>query len=162
MTTLRKTWLLPIALCSLAGFSEESQALGTAQSDVISTADVAVSGTVLDEGDPIPGVRLDPKTISARQNHTCALDRGGKAYCWGRGNFAKLGNGEAGANYEELRPVPVATSIKFASISAGKDHTCATAVDGKGYCWGNGVDGRLGNGAARRQSTPVLISPVTD
>lgn len=89
-------------------------------------------------------------TISAGVDHTCAITTENKAYCWGRGNFAKLGNGQAGAQYEELLPVPVAASVEFASISTGKEHTCAVAVDGKGYCWGNDGAGRAGLGVGRR------------
>jgi len=88
--------------------------------------------------------------ISAGIDHTCGITTDKAAYCWGRGNFAKLGNGQAGARYEELRPVRVATSVQFASISTGREHTCAVAVDGKGYCWGNDANGRAGVGVGAR------------
>lgn len=83
MITLRKTWLLPAVLFALAGSPEESRALGTTSSGEIAGGITQVSDTHLAGGDLTPAVSIDPKTISAKQNHTCALDQSGKAYCWG-------------------------------------------------------------------------------
>jgi alpha-tubulin suppressor-like RCC1 family protein len=41
-------------------------------------------------------------------------------------------------------PIPVSTAARFESVSAGIIQTCAVAVGGTGYCWGNDTFGQLG------------------
>lgn len=103
--------------------------------------------------------------ISAGTAHTCALLATGVARCWGAGGNGRLGNGSTGN-----RPFPVAVSgvtsataakSRFTSISAGGSHTCARVAGGTVKCWGAGADGRLGNGAAGDQLTPVAVSSLT-
>lgn len=52
----------------------------------------------------------------------------------------------------------VITVIAFTRISAGISHSCALTTSGSIYCWGNNVDGRLGNGTTTSSLTPVLVS----
>ena len=49
----------------------------------------------------------------------------------------------------------VAGEIWFSSVSAGFFHTCAVALDGRAYCWGEGATGALGNGRAGRAGRPT-------
>ena len=95
--------------------------------------------------------------VSAGPEHTCAV-AGGAAYCWGLNSSGQLGN-----NSTEMSPVPVPVNTSDAlagrtvtSISAGGDFTCAIA-DGDAFCWGNGTDGRLGNGDTAPSSVPVAV-----
>ena len=46
------------------------------------------------------------------------------------------------------------------TLSIGADHTCAILDDGSVSCWGEGSDGRLGNGATSDVSTPTLTSSL--
>jgi hypothetical protein len=39
----------------------------------------------------------------------------------------------------------VGGGLSFASISAGRRHTCGITTDGASYCWGSDVYGALGN-----------------
>ncbi len=97
--------------------------------------------------------------ITTSGDHTCALTARGQAYCWGsqgsyNGDFVMVPAGALGDgtlnNSLENGPQAVIGGLKFASISAGQDHTCALTTKGRAYCWGanggaNG-DGRLGDG----------------
>src|ERR1700735_5260795 len=73
--------------------------------------------------------------VSAGQNHTCALDLQGRAYCWGSNAYGQLGVttvdsacGPSTGRYAcSLVPVPVATTALFVTISAGGIHTCAVS-----------------------------------
>ena len=102
-------------------------------------------------------------SVSAGENHTCGLTANGIAYCWGSNRSGQLGT-EA-----ELRPcerdsrwgcsatpVVVAGGLRFASLSAGLDHTCAVNQDGTVYCWGSNGHGQLGDGTTTDRSMPNM------
>jgi len=83
--------------------------------------------------------------ITTSGSHTCALTARGQAYCWGENSDGKLGDGtttSSGVN----GPQAVIGGLRFASISAGQDHTCALTTTGRAYCWGANSDGKLGDG----------------
>ncbi|MBM4413645.1 MAG: hypothetical protein FJ040_09430 [Chloroflexi bacterium] len=46
----------------------------------------------------------------------------------------------------------------FATISAGKYHTCALTSAGVAYCWGRNEYGELGDGSSITRVLPVLVS----
>lgn len=48
-------------------------------------------------------------------------------------------------------------TARFAAVSAGWTHTCA-ATGVSAYCWGDGSDGQIGDGATTEQHSPVLVS----
>lgn len=56
----------------------------------------------------------------------------------------------------------VGECVEVASIAAGAGrHTCAVLTDGSGRCWGDGSDGKLGNGSNADVSTPVVVSGLS-
>ncbi len=87
-------------------------------------------------------------------------------YCWGHGSSGQLGNGE---RKDHDRPVAVCAEGYTAdcaehplsgvkAISAGGEHVCAIVGDDrKAYCWGNGSNGRLGNGKTDYSLVPVVV-----
>jgi alpha-tubulin suppressor-like RCC1 family protein len=89
--------------------------------------------------------------ITAGTSHTCAIvgaDRG--LYCWGRNDNWQLGNRDVGDF--STAPVPVAgigvaprlTGVD--QVGAGADHTCAILDSGALVCFGQTLNGLLGNG----------------
>lgn len=123
---------------------------------------VYVSAAVAAEDDVVAGIPIDPTTITAGEGHVCALSLDGRAYCWGQGAEGQLGTGTTS---DQFRPTPVlgpdgGPALRFASISAGRWHTCALTVDGQAYCWGAGGNGQLGNGefgASAGKKYPVAV-----
>jgi len=86
--------------------------------------------------------------FSIGDDHGCGLTAEGEAWCWGANHDGRLGNGTTGPTPFDGSPVRVATDLRFAAISAGFEHTCAVATDGRGYCWGSDEVGQLGDGPA--------------
>ncbi|MEI7689707.1 MAG: hypothetical protein WCI79_01925, partial [Candidatus Saccharibacteria bacterium] len=86
--------------------------------------------------------------ISVGATHSCYINTANNAYCWGNNGSGQLGNGDA-LSADQLRPSIVSSgSLRFKSISAGENYTCAIGTDDKAYCWGSDDSGRLGNGSA--------------
>jgi alpha-tubulin suppressor-like RCC1 family protein len=96
-------------------------------------------------------------SLSVSEHITCGLTGDGVAYCWGDNAFGQLGLGNT-VLAESTIPLPVATEIKFESISAGHYHVCGIATNGAAYCWGSNHMGQLGDGTQSASATPVPVS----
>jgi alpha-tubulin suppressor-like RCC1 family protein len=90
--------------------------------------------------------------VDAGSAHTCALDPGGNAFCWGLGTAGELGNGSAS---NSPTPVAVTGALTFAAIGAGSGRTCGVTTTGAAYCWGSAP---LGDGSASNSLTPVAVT----
>jgi alpha-tubulin suppressor-like RCC1 family protein len=104
-------------------------------------------------------------TVSSGQQHTCAAQTDGTAWCWGLDDYGQLGDGPAhqscGPNgmYDcSFTPTQVSGLSGTVDISAGSSHSCATLTDGTAWCWGHGEYGRLGDGSVIDSDTPVQVS----
>ena len=51
---------------------------------------------------------------------------------------------------------------KWISISAGKAHTCGITINRLAYCWGEGDEGRLGDGRPLPSAVPVPVLALGD
>jgi alpha-tubulin suppressor-like RCC1 family protein len=118
--------------------------------------------------DPVPMVTgLRWASITAGGAHTCGLIPAGEAYCWGSNSYGQLGVGSlTGPETCHVRydfpcssvPVPVATTLRWASITGGVGRTCGLTTGGEAYCWGLNSDGQLGNGSTANSAVPVAVS----
>jgi alpha-tubulin suppressor-like RCC1 family protein len=105
-----------------------------------------------DKQDPVPspkqvGAPLEPKiasparspliAVSSGFDHTCAIARGGAAYCWGFGYTGQLGNG---IKTNSVTAVAVSGGLRFAHLESGDRSTCGVSTDGAAYCWGQEPD----------------------
>jgi alpha-tubulin suppressor-like RCC1 family protein len=93
--------------------------------------------------------------VSAGGEHTCALDQGGAAFCWGRGDNGELGDGRVRSS---ATPVPVHGGRRYIAITAGRHHSCAIAEDGGAYCWGWNKYGQLGVGSTTGLGEPTGVA----
>ena len=96
--------------------------------------------------------------ITAGDNHMCALDSVGAAYCWGDNADGELGDGTTA---DSSVPVAVDASGVLAGktltqITAESDHTCAVDSTGAAYCWG---DNSKANSATAPRPTPASRWP---
>ena len=94
--------------------------------------------------------------VSAGAEHACALNLGGRAFCWGSDSHGQLGDHH---KINSTTPIPIVDSLLvFSTISAGGRHTCGLTVSGTALCWGDGRKGQLGNGFVGTSDVPVLVS----
>lgn len=93
--------------------------------------------------------------VRAGERHTCALDRGGVAYCWGENTYGQLGDG---TTTNRSAPVAVAGGLSFTELAPGSSHTCGRTNSGAIFCWGANAEGQLGNGTTTDSSVPVNLA----
>ncbi len=93
-------------------------------------------------------------SVSAGDNHSCAILDDGTVRCWGYGYSGQLGYGRQAnvgdapvSSVVSAGPVNLGAGARAVAISAGASHTCAILDDGGVVCWGYGADGRLGYGS---------------
>jgi alpha-tubulin suppressor-like RCC1 family protein len=107
------------------------------------------------------GTDSDWAQVSGRDNHTCAVKTTSTLYCWGDNTDGQLGLGAAGA--DQLTPQLVVGRTDWAMVDAGGSgiaggrFTCALTDWGGLYCWGDGANGALGQGARTDMLTPTRV-----
>ena len=111
-----------------------------------SSVPVAVSST---------GFGTEFASISAGDDHTCALSTVGGLWCWGHNASGQLGDA---TNRDKLVPVSIVrTKGRVTSVSAGGQHTCIVTRPGEVRCWGAGSLGQLGDGSTANSLVPVPV-----
>jgi alpha-tubulin suppressor-like RCC1 family protein len=99
-----------------------------------------------------------PKTeavaLTAGGYHTCVVNAGGKASCWGHNANGQLGDNTT--TDPKIEPVAVVGVGPLTNtITAGGFHTCAIlASDSTVRCWGMNNDGQLGRGTNNSSESP--------
>jgi alpha-tubulin suppressor-like RCC1 family protein len=80
--------------------------------------------------------------------HMLALDREGRVWSWGAGEYGRCGNGRSS------QPLPARVEIleeaggRFVGVAAGGAHSLAVREDGALWAWGKSETGQLGMGPA--------------
>jgi alpha-tubulin suppressor-like RCC1 family protein len=128
--------------------------LGTGATGGTETSPTAVTGG------------LQFSRLAAGAFHTCGVTTTGTTACWGANESGQLGSaaGETclddGAASVACRSTPATVSggHAFVVVYAGWAHSCGILATGAAYCWGNGADGQLGNGATLNSQDPVAVS----
>jgi regulator of chromosome condensation (RCC1) repeat-containing protein/Regulator of Chromosome Condensation (RCC1) repeat protein len=123
------------------GFTEAGAALCWGRNPSAIAGPHFTSPTPLSFG---PFLSISPARLTA-----CALTLSNTAVCWGRNQEGELGDG---TQVPRPTPVPVTTSLLFASIEASWIHTCALTSAGAAHCWGR-WQGQL----LPRDLTPVSV-----
>ncbi|WP_374000214.1 Ig-like domain-containing protein [Bdellovibrio bacteriovorus] len=93
--------------------------------------------------------------VSAGDDFTCGI-KNGDVYCWGKNWGGQMGVGTTGGT----RTVPGLTldqAADFVEVSTGSDYACAINTDKELYCWGQNLNGQLGDGTQTAKTLPVLI-----
>ncbi|HIF99395.1 MAG TPA: hypothetical protein EYQ54_20630, partial [Myxococcales bacterium] len=98
--------------------------------------------------------------IAAGEFHTCIGTPTGEALCWGDNTSGQAGN----ANLITPATTPdlvVGLAGTVQAIEAGQEFTCALLDSGGVDCWGNNLDGQLGNGSTVNSFLPSGVTGLT-
>ncbi len=91
--------------------------------------------------------------------HTCAVVMGG-VKCWGNNNAGQLGNNSLVNSFTPVDVVGLSSGAL--SVAVGQDHSCALLSDKTVKCWGNNLQGQLGDGSSLSQGTnPKSLTPIS-
>ena len=94
--------------------------------------------------------------VFAGLSHTCAIDSGGAAYCWGWNRNGQVGVGVV-SDAGFATPQRVVGGFTFDRLSVAGSHSCARTTTGVWYCWGDNESGALGVGTTTDSGTPLKV-----
>lgn len=106
--------------------------------------------------------------LATGATHACAAKTDGTVWCWGSNDSGELGSG-SGSDTTAEAPTPrqVGSLTGAAAVTTGSAHSCALLADATVKCWGQNIDGQLGDGtgglppANVARLTPTLVSGLT-
>jgi alpha-tubulin suppressor-like RCC1 family protein len=107
---------------------------------------------------PTEVVGLGPiKSFSGINAHHCAVTETGAAKCWGHNSYARLGMGFGNANDYTTPQNVLGYQSNVSMINAGYSTTCIISDDGDAKCWGENLNGKLGDGTTTNKQTPTDV-----
>jgi len=91
--------------------------------------------------------------LASGEEFVCALLGDGTVKCWGENDDGELGTGDTddrGDNRDEMGAnlafVDLGTGRTAVALAAGEEHVCALLDNATVKCWGDNVEGQLGQG----------------
>lgn len=115
--------------------------------------------------------------FDAGDDLSCGIITLGHGFCWGLNNHGQVGavadsvcfpsaqSSTSGSDTTKtaalpcsLNPKGLATTVDFASISAGDSTACGISLGGRAYCWGKGTQGTIGNGSIGNRGAPTIVT----
>jgi len=92
-------------------------------------------------------------SLFSGDDHTCILSGAGALSCWGLDDRGQVGDGMGGDT--QTTAIPAIGVPPFVDFAAGRKHTCGAEANGTVHCWGENVDGQLGDGTTTSRPTPM-------
>ena len=95
--------------------------------------------------------------ISLGAVHTCAIFSNDDLKCWGEDTSGQLGNGNNSSRYTPTL-ISLGVDVTPTQIELGLVHTCAVDDQSALRCWGDNINGQLGDGSNTNRNTPTIVS----
>ncbi len=101
--------------------------------------------------------------VSVGVRASCGIRRDDTLWCWGENACGVVGNGATpDLHCDGLRPVhmmfPTGGSAgRWKTVSVGRTHACAVALDGALWCWGQNHAGELGTSDENNHLVPTRV-----
>ena len=96
-------------------------------------------------------------TLSAGENHFCAIFDDSSLHCRGDNNYGQLGDGTS-TNRLTMTEVALDNGRTAVSVSSGNHHTCAILDDASLHCWGRNNKGQLGFAGSSSSTMPTEVN----
>ena len=113
-------------------------------------------GTGMDKQSPANTIAGTWKYVTQGEWGGCAIATDDTLHCWGDNSQSQLGRGTAGGN--RYTPAQVSGGGAWREVAYGYKHVCGIKTDDTGYCWGEGANGKLGDGSTTNNTTPTPIA----
>jgi alpha-tubulin suppressor-like RCC1 family protein len=135
---------------------------------IVSTTTVDDTGATANK---TKNVYVAANPVVAGEAFGCGLKNDGTVACWGLNDMGRTGQSFTLPSSITANPTVVAGLTDVGVLTAGNSHACAIKVGGAVFCWGNNVEGQLGNGtggghvpraAGSFSFTPVAVTGLTD
>jgi alpha-tubulin suppressor-like RCC1 family protein len=122
------------------------------------TPAMAVDSLVMVEGLPTVASFSSGVDLDGVYRTQCALDTVGKIACWGDNVLGQVGVTPGPPVTTPVSPdFPDPTTV-FKAIASGAQHSCALSQAGDVYCWGDGSNGKVGQGTNVDKAPPQKLA----
>ena len=95
-------------------------------------------------------------SMEAGYDHTCALLLNGGIKCWGYNGQKQLGDGSTTSRSNPADVLNLTSGV--GDVTAGRYHSCAITLKGATLCWGDNVQGSLGDGTTLDRNKPIYVA----
>ncbi|WP_455202508.1 RCC1 domain-containing protein, partial [Kaarinaea lacus] len=95
-------------------------------------------------------------SVSVGESHTCGIRQGHSLWCWGANDLGQIG--DPSISMSSAIPIQLHPNDQWMMVSSGQFFSCAIKVDGTAWCWGNNIDGQLGNLTIDPSPTPIPVA----
>lgn len=97
------------------------------------------------------------RALSAGSDHTCGLTTDGRVFCWGANEYGQLGDGTRNSRWIPA-PVAARAGLRFQSVAAGDENSCAVSTDGSAWCWGDNRNANVGDRTHVTRLAPARVA----
>lgn len=98
-------------------------------------------------------------SVTSGFDHTCGLTVAGGVACWGSNGEGQLGDGTTTSRFTPVMVSGLSSGV--IAIDAGGFYTCALLNTGAVKCWGQNIQGQLGDSSTTQRLTPVSVTGLT-